>query len=210
MFEFQHVTKQFSEKFVLKDFSFKIAEGDKVNIAGRSGIGKTTLFRLLLGFEQPDSGTICYKNKPLTDANVWEVRRNTAYVSQDLNIGRGKVQTFFDETMSYKANLHHKHATGKELLQHLDYFELPETILAKNIEELSGGEKQRIAIVNSLILKRNIFLLDEVTSALDPSLKAKVLDFFLKNENFTVLYISHDSYLPEKTVVRTLKLDENE
>jgi putative ABC transport system ATP-binding protein len=210
MFELQHITKQFSDKFVLQDFSFSIAEGDKVNIAGRSGIGKTTLFRLLLGFEQPDSGTIYYKNKPLTDASVWELRQNVAYVSQDLNIGRGNVQAFFDETMSYKANLHHKHATEKELLQHLAYFELPETILAKNIEELSGGEKQRIAIVNSLILKRSIFLLDEVTSALDQYLKAKVLDFFLGNEKFTVLYISHDNYVPEKTVVRTLKLDGNE
>jgi len=207
MFEFQHITKQFSDKFVLQDFSFKIAQGDKINIAGRSGIGKTTLFRLLLGFEQPDSGTIYYKNKPLTDASVWELRRNVAYVSQDLNIGRGNVQAFFDETLSLKANIAYKISYKAELKKHFEYFELAENILLKNIEELSGGEKQRIAIINALLLNRSIFFLDEITSALDKVLKTKVLDYFLQNPDFTVLYISHDNYLPTGVELKTLKLD---
>lgn len=210
LFKIDGITRQFSEKFVLRNFSFELAKGDKLNIAGRSGIGKTTLFRLLLGFDKPDSGSIYFNGELLTDEKVWEVRRQVAYVSQDLNIGRGLVRALFSETLNYKANLHHKHASEKEILQHLTYFQLPETILDKNIEELSGGEKQRLAIVNALILKRTIFFLDEVTSALDPELKTRVLDYFLVNTEFTVLYISHDAYLPENTAVRTLILDENE
>lgn len=207
MFTLEQLSKQFADNFVLNDFSYEISEGDKLNIAGRSGIGKTTLFRLLLGFEKPDSGRILFNGELLTDEKVWEVRRLVAYVSQDLAIGRGVVRRLFDETLSYKANLQHKHEAEKEITRYLSFFELPETILEKNIEELSGGERQRIAIVNALILKRKIFFLDEVTSALDPALKAKVLDFFLGNADFTVLYISHDNYLPESTLVRTLKLD---
>jgi putative ABC transport system ATP-binding protein len=92
----------------------------------------------------------------------------------------------------------------------LNFFELPKEILNKNIEELSGGEKQRVAIINALLLQRKIFFLDEITSALDQKLKRKVLDFFLANSNFTVLYISHDDYLPENTNIRILKLSENE
>jgi len=206
MFELQHITKQFSDKFVLNDFSFRIAAGDKVNISGRSGIGKTTLFRLLLGFEQPDSGAVFFENKPLADANLWKVRRRVAYVGQDLNIGRGKVQALFEETMSLKANLSLKSGYKAELAAHLAYFELPETILDKNIEELSGGEKQRIAIINALLLKRQIFFLDEITSALDKVLKTKVLDYFLQTKDFTVLYISHDNYVPSAVDLKTLTL----
>lgn len=207
MFELQHITKQFSEKFVLQDFSFKIAQGDKINIAGRSGIGKTTLFRLLLGFEQPDSGTILYENKALNETSVWELRKKVAYVSQDLNIGRGNVQAFFDETLSLKANLPYKTNSKADIKQYFALFELSEDLLSKNIEELSGGEKQRIAIINALLLKRTIFFLDEITSALDKVLKTKVLDYFLQNPEFTVLYISHDNYLPSGVELKTLKLD---
>ncbi|MFT3753583.1 MAG: ATP-binding cassette domain-containing protein [Paludibacter sp.] len=207
MFSLRHITKRFSEKFVLNDFSVEIAAGGKVNISGRSGIGKTTLFRLLLGFEKPDEGEILFENKPLVDLSVWEVRRRVAYVSQDLNIGRGSVQAFFDETLSLKANLIHKSGSKEEIIGLLGCFELPETVLLKNIEELSGGEKQRIAIINALLLKRRMFFLDEVTSALDKSLKKKVLDYFLLNPDFTVLYISHDNYFPAGIELKTLKLD---
>lgn len=206
MFKFEKVNKQFSDTYVLSDFSYEISEGDKISISGRSGIGKTTLFRLLLGFEKANSGFIYFNGKLLNDEMAWEIRKQVAYVSQDLNIGRGEVRSLFTETMSYKANLQHKEAMERELSSHLAYFELPLSILDKKLEELSGGEKQRIAIINALILKRTIFFLDEVSSALDSSLKAKVIDYFLTNAAFTVLYISHDKYLPEHVDIKTLKL----
>lgn len=207
MFRLEHLTKQFSDQFVLEDFSFDIQEGEKIIVSGRSGIGKTTLFRLLLGFEQPDSGKIYFENELFTEVTVWNLRRRVAYVSQDLNIGRGNLQAFFNETLSLKANAEYKNSSLGELEELLNSFELPDTLLQKNIEELSGGEKQRVAIINALLLKRNIFFLDEITSALDKSLKAKVLDYFLLNPAFTVLSISHDNYLPTEAVTRTLKLD---
>jgi putative ABC transport system ATP-binding protein len=207
MFRLEHLTKQFSDQFVLEDFSFDIQEGEKIIVSGRSGIGKTTLFRLLLGFEQPDSGKIYFENELLTEISVWNLRRRVAYVSQDLNIGRGNLQTFFNETLSLKANAEYKNSSLDELEELLNAFELPDTLLQKNIEELSGGEKQRVAIINALLLKRNIFFLDEITSALDKSLKSKVLDYFLLNPTFTVLSISHDNYLPAEAITRTLKLD---
>ena len=207
MFRLEHLTKQFSDQFVLEDFSFDIQEGEKIIVSGRSGIGKTTLFRLLLGFEQPDSGKIYFENELLTEITVWNLRRRVAYVSQDLNIGRGNLQAFFNETLSFKANIEYKNSSLDELEELLNAFELPDTLLQKNIEELSGGEKQRVAIINALLLKRNIFFLDEITSALDKSLKSKVLDYFLLNPTFTVLSISHDNYLPAEAITRTLKLD---
>lgn len=207
MFRFENVTKQFSEQFVLQNFFCEIKPNEKVNISGRSGIGKTTLFRLLLGFEKPDSGVIYFRNQPLTDKLIWDLRREVAYVSQDLNIGTGKVQGFFDDTLSLKANLVHKSNAQHQIHELFDYFELPESMLLKNIEGLSGGEKQRIAIVNALLLKRKIFLLDEISSALDKSLKAKTLDYFFCNPDFTVLSISHDNYMPSGVELKTIKLE---
>lgn len=206
VFRIDKITKQFSEQFVLRDFSFEIQKGDKVVVSGRSGIGKTTLFRLLLGFEKPDSGEIYYDNQLLDETSVWQLRQKVAYVSQDLNIGRGNLRAFFNETLSLKANLFIKKDALDNLNELLAYFELPETLLEKNIEELSGGEKQRVSIINALLLNRNIFFLDEITSALDKSLKAKVLDYLL-HPDYTVLLISHDGYLPAGVDIKTLKLD---
>jgi len=210
IFRIENITKRFSEKFVLRNFSFDVSLGDKINISGRSGIGKTTLFKLLLGFDSPDEGKIYFQDSELNDSAVWDVRKKVAYVSQDLNIGHGKVISLFNETLNYKANLHQKTKAEKEIRNKLIFFELPENILDKNIEELSGGEKQRIAIINSLLLNRNVFFLDEVTSALDIINKKKVLDYFLGEPDFTVLYISHDDYLPENANVQILKLDRDE
>jgi len=207
VFKLKNVTKQFSEQFVVRDFSFEIRKGDKVIVSGRSGIGKTTLFRLLLGFEKPDSGEIYFDDCLLDDDTVWKLRRKVAYVSQDLNIGHGNLQTFFNETLALKANLSSIKPAHESLNALLVYFELPQTVLQKNIEELSGGEKQRVAIINALLLRRTIFLLDEITSALDKSLKSKVMDYFLQNPYFTVLSISHDNYVPTGVVTKTLKLD---
>jgi len=207
MFKIQNISKKFSDDFVLQNFSFEISRGDKVNITGRSGIGKTTLFRLLLGFEKPDSGNIYFGDRALTDTTGWDLRRQVAYVSQDLNIGRGKVQNFFDETFSFKANIKNKDTSNVEIKKFFDLFELAENLLNKDIEELSGGEKQRVAIINALLLKREIFFLDEITSALDKKLRVKILDFFFLNSDFTVLSISHDSYLPSGVEIKTLKLE---
>lgn len=210
IFRAEHITRQFSEKFVLRNFSFSVSSGDKLNIAGRSGIGKTTLFRLLLGFDRPDNGTIYFEGEPLTEERAWAVRRKVAYVSQDLNIGRGRVQQLFDDTLSLKANHSLRKQSEQKLLGYLQLLQLPDSIPDKNIEELSGGERQRVAIINALLLNRTIFFLDEVSSALDPALKTVVLDYFLGNPAFTVLYISHDQYVPTQSSVRTLQLDDHE
>jgi putative ABC transport system ATP-binding protein len=206
LFRIENITKQFSEKFVLQNFSFVVLPGDKINISGYSGIGKTTIFRLLLGFERPDAGKIIFDGEDLTDENVWVVRRKVAYVSQDLNIGKGRVSDFFQETLHYKANQHLRTDAKNRITEYLSLFNLQTDILTRQIEELSGGEKQRIAIINALILDRSIFFLDEITSALDPALKEKIMNFFLENKNFTVLYISHDIYSSKNTKIKTLKL----
>ena len=207
MIQFKNITKQFSAHFVLQDFSFEIQKAEKINITGRSGIGKTTIFKLLLGFVKPDKGEILFEGEVLNDKTIWELRKRIVYISQDLNIGTGKVSQLFDDTLSLKANAELKAKSLHSLNEYLTQFELNETILNKDIEDLSGGEKQRVAIINGLLLQRDIYLLDEISSALDKELKQKVIDYFYLHADFTVLSISHDNYIPENTTIRTLKLD---
>ncbi len=205
MIKFDKISKLFSDQLVVNQFSLEVLEGEKVCFDGRSGIGKTTIFKLLLGFESLSSGDIYFKGNLLDEKTVWQVRQEVAYISQDLNIGTGKVKDFFFNTLTLKVNQKHKAYFHKNMQSFLHQFELSDTILEKNIEDVSGGEKQRIAIINALLLQRKIFLLDEISSALDKKLRLKVMDYFLKNPLFTVLYISHDKYIPEEVEVKHVK-----
>lgn len=206
MIEFRNITKRFSDDFVLKDFSYKIEKGDKVRIVGRSGIGKTTLFRLLLGFVQPDAGEIYVDKHLLDEKSVWSWRHRVAYVSQDLNIGTGPVGDFFASTLALKANQAVKDTATSRINELIRYFELPADVLKSRIESLSGGERQRVAIINILLLDRNIYLLDEVGSALDAALRDKTLKYFLDRPDDTVLFISHDEHQLIQDQIKNLNL----
>ncbi|MDD3078506.1 MAG: ATP-binding cassette domain-containing protein [Paludibacter sp.] len=208
MIQFDKVCKHFSQDFILNNFCYEVAKGDKVLITGRSGIGKTTLFRLILGFETPDSGTISFDNEVINEKTVWNVRRKIAYVGQETTIGQGKVENFFKETLSLKSNIPIKSTALHNVDELFALFYLTKDMLQKNIEDLSGGERQRVAIINAILLQRKVFLLDEFTSALDSELKNIVATYFFNQPEYTVMAISHDTLNLECCKnVRHLKLD---
>lgn len=209
MIQFENITKKFQEDYILKNFNYSIEPGEKVLITGKSGIGKSTLFRLLLGFEQADTGVIRINGSVLDGNTVWELRKQLAFVSQDTALGQGRVSNLFNDTLSIKANLHLKSKSFDKLNEYLELFELNNEILNKNLETISGGERQRIAIVNSLLLDRKIFLLDEFTSSLDALLKKKVADYFFGNDCFTVLAISHDAIDLKEFNVKLLNMEKS-
>lgn len=206
LLELKNVSKSFSENYTLQNFSYIISEGDKIIISGRSGIGKTTLFKLLLGFEQPDAGSILFRSTKYDEENIWQVRKEIAYVPQNLNIGNGNVMQLFDSSIAISTKQKNRKTDQKKLNELLIYFELERNVLEKNLETLSGGEKQRIAIINAILLERKIYLLDEISSALDKKLKTKTIDYFFRNKDYTVLAISHDGYVPDYIEVKTIAL----
>ena len=180
----------FGGKEVISDFSLCVLRGEKILLRGKSGIGKSTLFKMLLGFEKPSEGSLHYRGKPVNAQVAWEVRREVSYVSQDMDLGEGAVKDLLDEIFSYRPNREKRNP--EKLNSLMKELELNQDILEKNFENLSGGEKQRIGILIALMLERDVFLLDEVTSALDSELKKKVVDHFLKHKNWTLFIISHD------------------
>lgn len=199
MIVFENVSLRYENRYLFKDFSLKIDCGEKVLLLGDSGSGKTTFFRLLLGFARPEGGNIFFNGAMLSRATVWEVRRRVAYVSQDLDIGEGSVRDLFDRVFGYKATSDRRLDDG-ELFELLAFLRLPESILNEDFSGLSGGEKQRVAVVMAIMLKRDVFLLDEATAAMDPALKQRVADYFLERNGWTVLATSHDREWLEKPV----------
>jgi len=206
MISLKDITVKFNDAYILKDFNLTIEKGEKVLISGKSGIGKSTLLKLLLGFALPDKGSIHFNDSILDKNNIWEFRKSVAYVSQDLDIGEGEVKELIKKIFMFKSNS--EAAFSKDNLTDLIHvFELDEEILSKNYEELSGGEKQRIVIIISILLNREIFLLDEITSALDENLKKKVIDYFLDWNDLTVIIISHDTDYIQTNKLRKIKLE---
>lgn len=198
LIEFKNVSMKHGEKLVLKEINFKIKKGEKVGLVGATGCGKSTILKLLLGlYDYESHGSILINTSELDDFNTSSLRENISYVSQDAN--------FFDDTVLYnictsKESLsinEIEHVLSSVCLQDLmnekeSFTSLLNTKIGNKGSTLSGGQLQRLNIARGLIKKHNVLLLDEVTSALDPNTKAKVLEN-LKNffSNKTVICISH-------------------
>ncbi len=204
MIEFKNIHLSFNGKSVIKDFSLKINTGEKIVISGKSGCGKSSLLALVLGFVQPSSGQIYFEDKLLDENSVWTVRKRISYIDQSVSLGSGKVQRLFSDISNLKANSALDLNTD-ELLTH---FDLCKDLLFKDIQELSGGEKQRMAIIIAILLNRDVFFLDEVTASLDTHLKERVADYFLNRTDSTCLIVSHDPVWQNNKLVRVFNFEE--
>lgn len=190
LIKYEDIGISFGNKKILSGFNLSIKKKQKILLRGKSGTGKTTLLKMLLGFTKPAEGTLYFHSRVIDSIACWEARKEIAYVAQDTDLGEGKVKNLLDEIFSYRANK--EKLDPSKLRIFMEELELQDEILEKNFQDLSGGEKQRIGILIALLLNRDIYLLDEITSALDAKLKKKVADYFLAQEDWTLLVISHD------------------
>jgi UDP-glucose/iron transport system ATP-binding protein len=190
--ELRNVTVYFDGQAVLQDFSMSLKAGEKALLTGPSGCGKSTVLRCLLGFVAPETGSVYVEGESLNAHTVWTLRKHLAYVGQELDLGAGTVNEALERPFHF-----HTNAALRENLklvpQLCGQFGLAQSLLNKEPGDLSGGEKQRIALISALLLDRTIFLLDEVTSALDRTSKRCVLDYFQSRDDITALFVAHDS-----------------
>lgn len=193
MIIFQNISIKFNDKIILENFNLNIKTGEKILIAGISGKGKTTLLKILLGFTLPNSGEIFVDNIKLNEQNINIIRSKIAYMPQSTPFLNIKVEKLIYTIFNYKQNLNIKVEMVK-LIKILKEFDLDSSILSKDINQLSGGEKQRLAFVILILLDRKIWILDEITSSLDQNMKEKVTNYILKT-NKTVVLVSHDKTL---------------
>jgi len=188
----ERVTVRLGGKVVVQNFTFDVPEGRKVTLTGRSGSGKTSILRCILGFTVPDEGAVYVTGERVTAESVWELRTRLAYVAQEPELGAGIVREVLERPFQYRANRDFRRNL-EQTPQLFRQFMLSDELLAQPVSKLSGGEKQRVALIQSILLDRKIFLLDEVTSALDRAAKQAVLDYFRPRADLTVISVSHDT-----------------
>lgn len=177
-------------KPIFQGFNLEVAEGEKVILRGPSGSGKSTLLRLILGFVQPDTGEVRINGALLNHENIWPLRQRIAFVPQELNLGSGQVRDFIRDIFGYRANRHLKYNEA-HILTLFEQFGLEPAKLQQDTSKLSGGEKQRVALITALLLGRELYLLDEATSALDEALRDRAIEYLARLEGKSMIITSH-------------------
>jgi len=183
-----HLSKSFSrgstENEVLRDVTLSIEQGEYVAIVGPSGSGKSSLFRLLLGFERPESGTVFFDGKAIDTLDISAVRRQLGVVLQNGKLATGSIY----DNICGGVQLPLDYAWEAARLAGLDedIKAMPmgmNTVVAEGVNTLSGGQRQRIMIARAVARRPRILLFDEATSALDNQSQDFARTYNYGNEN---------------------------
>lgn len=194
MIEIKNLTKSYDKKCILKNINLKINDNEQVSIIGKSGCGKSTLLRCIARLEKIDKGQILIDNENVN--NIKKFYNKVGMVFQSFNLFEN--MTVLENLIIAPVKL--KIQTRDEAIKLAKGY-LKEINLENKINEypknLSGGEKQRVAIIRALMEKPKILLLDEPTSSLDPQMKKEVLELIskLKDYNMTIIVVSHELIL---------------
>lgn len=187
--EFQDVSLYQNEKSILSHINITIEKGDYLSIVGHSGSGKSTFLKLCCHLISPTTGHIFLDGKDLMQWEPTDLRKDISYVFQTpVLFGKTVEDNLLFPCQIRKAPFDRTRANAW-----LTRFRLAEDILSHPIQTLSGGEKQRIALVRSLLFPPKILLLDEITSALDKenTLIVEHAIAELNQEGITVLWVTH-------------------
>ncbi len=187
---FDQVSVTIHEKKILTSISFALYAGGKAVLCGKSGSGKSSVLKTLLGLHPISSGAVYFQETPLTPGSVQHIRSCTAYIGQEPMLGAASVREALLLPFQFKAH-RDKKPTENQLTEILQRLQLPASLLNQDSSRISGGEKQRIALARGLLLNKKLYLLDEVTSALDSKSKQAVFDVF-SDPALTVLSVTHD------------------
>ncbi len=190
--EFKNVCMKYTKDIVLKNLSFLIKRGSKVTIAGKTGVGKTTLISVLMRLYDIQSGQILIDGYDISKISIKSLRDNISYISQSPYI--------FDDTLRNNITLGNENITDEEILEIINQIGVDNIYkrFTKGLDErikestLSFGELQVISFIRAILHRSNIYIFDEPTSNID--LKTEKLIQNLINQisqNSTVIIIAH-------------------
>ena len=192
--ELNHVSFRYSETMpdVLDDLSIRIKSGEYVAIVGETGCGKSTLVRILLGFEKPRVGAVFYDGKDINSLDLRSLRRHIGVVMQNGKLLMGSI--FENITISAPwLGLDDAWEAAEAAWIAQDIREMPmgmQTMISEGQGGISGGQKQRLLIARAIAPKPNVLIFDEATSALDNLTQRKVTEA-LDSYKCTRLVIAH-------------------
>lgn len=176
---------------ILTNITGNFYKGKITTLVGPSGAGKTTLLKMCNGLLSPSSGTITIENKPIQSYEPTALRRLVGIALQSAPAIRGTVY----ENISLPLTLQNQTLSKENAISFLEDVGLDESFLLKHATELSGGQRQKVSIARTLVNQSNILLLDEITSALDPTSVHDIEELILKinkKYNVTMIWITHN------------------
>ena len=176
---------------ILNDISLNVNPGEMVALVGPSGSGKSTLVRLLLGFEQPESGTVCFDGRDLTGLDLDGVRQQCGVVPQHGQLAEGDIMA--NIVGPWNLTLDEAWAAARAVGLEEDIRDMPmgmHTLVSEDGGTFSGGQRQRLMIARAIVHEPSILLLDEATSALDNRTQ-RVVSESLERMNVTRVVVAH-------------------
>ncbi len=210
MIYFNNVTKRYADTTSLEDITLSIAPGEFVSIVGHSGAGKTTLTKLILAEERPSTGTVFFESTnihKLSNENLRKFRRKVGVIFQDFRLLPTKTAR---ENIAFAME-----ATGKsdrEIFEDVPHvLELVDLSHRANHfpHQLSGGEKQRLAIARAIITQPDLIIADEPTGNLDPINTNEVVNILRKINDLgtTVILTTHNRSIVDQIKKRVITLE---
>ena len=192
--ELNNVCFRYSENqpYIVKNMSLKIKSGEYIAIVGRTGRGKSTLIRLLLGFETPEMGAIYYSGKDMKNLDLCSLRRKIGVVTQNGGLFQGDI---YSNIVISAPELTLQDAWEAAEIAGIadDIRAMPmgmQTMVSEGQGGISGGQKQRLMIARAIAPKPKLLILDEATSALDNRTQKQVSDA-LDKMGCTRIVIAH-------------------
>ena len=206
MYEVKKLVKKFDKVKVLKEIDLDIKEGEKIVIIGPSGSGKSTLLRCLGRLESPTSGKIYFNNKDITKIhNTHEI----GMVFQSFNLFENLTVLENITLAPIKTKLLSKQEAIKKAKEYLKQIKLEDK--ENNYPaDLSGGKKQRVAIIRALMTNPKVILFDEPTSALDREMIEEVLNLMedVAKEGMTMTVVTHELNFASNFATKIIFMDE--
>lgn len=192
--DFSYVDQEGKTIHVLKDFNLVIKPGETIAFVGETGIGKSTILKLILRFYEIQAGTILIDGVNLQDYDIHSLRKEIGYIQQ--------APVIFDDSIKNNILYGKPEATAEEIAAatkaaYVDDFLSKtsaglETRIGPKGARLSGGQRQRLSIARAVLASSPILLLDEATSALDNDTEKKIKDSLEKlSKNSTTLVVAH-------------------
>ena len=211
MIDVKNLSKSFGTHLVLDDITEHIYPGEKVVVIGPSGSGKSTFLRCLNLLEEPTKGTITFENTIITDpkVNIDQVRQRMGMVFQHFNLFPNMTIRKNITLAPVRTGLMKQEEADEVAMALLKRVDLVDKANAYP-NQLSGGQKQLIAIVRALCMEPDVMLFDEPTSALDPEMVGEVLEVMkeLAAEGMTMVVVTHEMGFAREVGSRVLFMDE--
>lgn len=196
MIRFEHVTKRYADgTTAVDDLSFEVAEGELVTLVGPSGCGKTTTMKMVNRLIEPTEGGIFLDGDDISTIDPVQLRRRIGYVIQQVGLFPHK--TVLENTATVPHLLGWKRGKGRDrAAELLDLVGLDPSVYGDRYpEQLSGGQRQRVGVARALAADPPVLLMDEPFGAVDPVVRERLQNEFLKLQaqvRKTVLFVTHD------------------